>query len=331
MKPPTSKQLSTELCERFPSAPSKTLARKLYAEHPERFPNLEAARKSISYVRGTLGKRNAPRATAKRPKQKAGWKPECPPSAAEPWLPVQIDGPARVLVLSDIHVPYHSKEAVEAAVAYGRKLKPDVVLLNGDTQDFYRISRFQQDPKKRTLKEEILTGKELLSWLRGRFPKSRMIFKLGNHEDRWEVYLWNKAVEMFDIENLQLHNVLDFEKFGIERVGDNAVVAGKLPIFHGNEIGKGIFSPVNPARGAFLRTNHTVLIGHLHRSSSHAESNLWHAETMTWSTGCLSDLTPEFARVNRWNHGFAHVEVEAGGQFNVSNLRISPDYVVRTA
>lgn len=330
-KSPTGKELAAKLCRKFPDTPSRTLARRLFNENKERFPNLESARKSILYVRGRNGKLTASFALVPRPAQKAGWKPSCPPSAAEPWLPVQIDGPCRVLSLSDIHIPYHSKEALEAAVKYGKKLKPDVVVILGDYQDFYRISRFQQDPKKRTLKEEIATGKDGLSWLRGQFPKARIIYKLGNHDERWNHYIWNKAVELWDLENLQLHNVLGFEDLGIERVDDNMILAGELPMFHGHELGRGISSPVNPARGMWLRGNHTILVGHYHRTSSHPETDIHNNEMMTWSQGCLCDRRPEFARVNRWNFGFAFVDVEADGQFNMQNLRISNDFQVRSA
>ncbi len=332
-KAPTGRELAAELCRKFPNTAKKALARKLYDENKERFPSLEAARSAVRSATGACGeyKRKASKPPVPIPLGKAGWKPECPPSFAEPWLPLQIDGPCRVLSLSDIHLPYHCKEAVEAAVKYGKKLKPDVVVLNGDTHDFYRCSRYQQDPKKRSLKDEILAGRDFLSWLRGQYKTARIIYKLGNHDEWWNKYIWNKCVEMFDLDNLQLHNVLHFEEFGIERVDDNPIMAGALPMLHGHEIGKGIFSPVNPARGAFLRTNHTVIIGHLHRSSSHAESDMWHAETMTWSQGCLCALTPEYARINRWNHGFAHIDVAADNQFNVHNYRLSSDYEVRTA
>jgi hypothetical protein len=205
-------------------------------------------------------------------------------------------------------------------------------LINGDYQDFYRISRFQQDPKKRTLKEELIAGRDGLCWLRDRFPKARFIYKLGNHCERWDHFVWSKCVELFELENMQLHNMLEFEKFGIERVDSSPILAGHLPILHGHEFGKsGIAAPVNPARGAFLRTNHTVLIGHLHRPSSHAESNMWHDETMTWSTGCLCALQPDYAKINKWSWGFASVDVSSDNQFNVHNYRLSADFEVRSA
>jgi hypothetical protein len=37
----------------------------------------------------------------------------------------------------------------------------------------------------------------------------------------------------------------------------------------------------------------------------------------------LCGLHPEYARLNKFNHGFAAVEIAADGQFNVQNYRIT--------
>src|SRR4051812_11481772 len=95
-----------EFCRKHPNTPSRQLARMMVNEFPGHFKNLELARSVIRYVRGAVGAKNRKRVktSCPRPLQKAGWKPECPPSLAEPWVPVQIDGPCRVLSLSDIHI-----------------------------------------------------------------------------------------------------------------------------------------------------------------------------------------------------------------------------------
>jgi predicted phosphodiesterase len=330
-KAPTHASLATALCKKFPNAPSRTLAKRLYDENKERFKDLELARAAIRYVRGARGKHNRAFATTPREKQPAGWKPACPPSAAEPWVPVQIDGPCKVLSLSDVHIPFHSQSAVEAAVKHGKKRNPDVVLLLGDIADFYNISRWEKDPKQRDFKFEIETVKEFLTWMRQQFPKSRIIYKMGNHEDRYDKFIYNKAPELWNLENVQLHNLLDFENLGIERVDDNPILLGNLPALHGHETGRTISSPVNPARGLFLRTKHTALIGHLHQTSSHGESNLWHEETFCWSQGCLCDLCPAWLRINRWNHGGSEIDVAKDNQFDLCNFRLSADFQVRTA
>jgi hypothetical protein len=42
----------------------------------------------------------------------------------------------------------------------------------------------------------------------------------------------------------------------------------------------------------------------------------------TWSTGCLCNLNPDYMVLNKWNHGFAFVEVGSNGDFTVKNHRI---------
>lgn len=293
---------------------------------------IESARTTIRYIRGTKGNARRKCARVKQTPAKAGWAPDCPPSIAEPWEPHQLEA-TRVGVLSDIHVPYHDVTAVTAAVGWLRKSRPDCILLNGDIIDFYAVSRWQKDPRERDFKREVKTTIEFLKWIRATFPKSQIVFKKGNHEDRWDHYLWNHAPEICDMEFAMLEHVLQFEEIGgIVMVEDERpILAGKLPIFHGHELPKGLTNPVNMARGAFLRTSHTILVGHGHRTSGHAESDLWHDEVFCWSTGCLCDMRPKFARINKWNHGFAQIEIENDQSFNVENLRINKDGKVRSS
>ena len=43
--------------------------------------------------------------------------------------------------------------------------------------------------------------------------------------------------------------------------------------------------------------------------------------TTTWSLGCLSELHPQYAPLNKWNNGFAIVDID-GRKFDVRNKRI---------
>jgi predicted phosphodiesterase len=333
-KPESIAAKARQLCREFPDTPTRALARKLYAANSEHITNLESARKAVLVVRGANGKKHQYKAdpACARPKGKSGWKPACPPSLAEEWTPVQLDGPCNVLSLSDAHIPYHRREAIEAAVSYGKRLKPDVLLLNGDWADFYNVSRWEKDPKQRDLRGELDSVKQSLEWLRSQFKHARFIYALGNHEERFDKWIWNKAVELWNVEAIQLHNILDFERLGIERVDEVPVMAGKhLPILHGHQLLKGAFSPVNQARGAFLRTIHSNLTAHGHRTSTHCEPDMWGREITCWSQGALCNLRPPYARFPKWNWGFAHIEVASDSQFNMHNLRISEDFNVRAA
>ena len=46
-----------EYLENFPNSPSKTLARKIYSEHPT-FSSLEIVYNRVRYYRGQIGKKN---------------------------------------------------------------------------------------------------------------------------------------------------------------------------------------------------------------------------------------------------------------------------------
>jgi predicted phosphodiesterase len=321
-----------ELCRRFPEATSLSLARRLKADHAESVGSLENARRMIRLVRGNAGETFRKHATSPRRLGRAGQKLSCPPSFAEPFLPFLLDGCKLVGVLSDTHVPYHQPKAWEAAVAALQNRGIDTLVINGDYLDFYQVSRWDKNPKARRFKEEVQSGIDGLRWLRECFPKARVVYKLGNHDERWDKFIWQRAPEIFDLPACQLPVILETEKVGVEVVGEQRpIMAGKLPILHGHELAKGIAAPVNPARGAFLKTLHSVLVGHSHRTSTHVEPDMFGREVAVWSTGMLCAQNPEYNRFAKSNWGFACVEVYGDGEFSVENYRISEGWKVRAS
>jgi hypothetical protein len=221
---------------------------------------------------------------------------------------------------------------VAAAVGFLKDQELSGLLLNGDIADFYAISRYMKDPKQRDFKGELEAVRDFLAYLRQEFPDIPIVYKTGNHEERWQHWLWQHAAEISDDPRMSLTAWLGFTENNIELVEDKRpVLLGKLPVLHGHELPSGMAAPVNVARGAFIKTLSTVMVGHSHRTSNHAESDMWHKETGCWSTGCLCDLRPEYARINRWNWGFAMVAIHKGGAFDVHNYRVMHDGTVRTA
>lgn len=317
-------KVARQLVRKHPDAPARSLAKRLREETGRKI-TLNASLCRIRYLLGQSGemRRKIRRPFQQRPSRAAGQLATMPVSKAAAWGPHEFEVVGLVGVISDIHVPYHSETALRAAVAYLKRQRIKGLLLNGDFADFYSISRWTKRPSERDFKGELEQVRQLLRWLRAELPKIPIIAKLGNHEERWAHWLWQHAPEISDDERMGLRAWFDMDDLGIDLVEDQRpVMLGKLPVLHGHELPKGIASPVNPARGAWMRTKHSVLQGHQHQTSGHSEPNMWHEETFCWSTGCLCDLTPEYARINRWNHGFATVDVHAGGEFDVENLRI---------
>lgn len=323
----TTREVVLDALTKFPKAGSKTVADYLFKQHPAIFSSVESARSSVRYYRGNKGKLNRSRLTVRdhvRSSGKAGVSfPALPPArkSFDSWGAVEIEGPSKILVLSDIHVPYYDQQALEAAVERGAG--SDVVLLNGDTMDCYEVSNFQPDPRKCDFPAAMQAGRELFAWLRAKFPNARIIFKEGNHEERLERYLTTRAPAVLGCEEFRLENLLKAEAWDIEWVKDKRPVRlGKLNVLHGHEYRFPISNPVNPARGLFMRAKVHALCGHFHQSAQHSERNLEHKVVSTWSTGCLCDLYPEYLPLNNWSHGAATVEVDDSGAFHVDNFRI---------
>jgi len=326
-------ELARRLCTAHPEANTRSLARRLVAESNNAI-TFEQARKRIMRQFGRNGVHDLrhTKAVAPRPARTNGHLYSMPRAMTEAWTPhvLKVTGP--VGILSDVHVPYHSEVAVAAAVGHLKTQRLAALLLNGDIADFYAISRYMKDPKRRDFKAELEAVRSFLQWLRHEFPGIPIVLKCGNHEERWQHWLFQHAAEISDDPRMSLTAWLDLKENDIELVEDQRpVMLGKLPVLHGHELPKGMAAPVNVARGAFLRTLSTCLVGHSHRTSNHAESNMWHHETACWSTGCLCDLRPDYQKFNRWNHGFAMVTVHDGGAFDVQNYRVMLDGTVRSA
>ena len=193
-----------------------------------------------------------------------------PEGIIEDFSPVQIPLKYdRQLVFSDVHVPYYSKEALSIVLLYGLKNSANCIIINGDFLDFYKASRFNPDPRARGLKDEIIMAREILSKIRDLFPNAAIYFKEGNHDERWEHYLRDKAPELLDMEEFRLDVILHLSKMNIQYVRDKKILqAGKLNYVHGHEFGKGFTAPVNPARGFYTKGKQTMVGGHHHQTLS---------------------------------------------------------------
>jgi predicted phosphodiesterase len=305
--------------EKFPEHGNRTLASLIQKENPNLFSSLEGARCSVRYVRGNSGKTQGRkgRASHPRPNGKAG-EYKIPKSLTPKKRIVRIpDG--KTLLLSDIHLPYHDVEALECALDHGHDA--DNVVLNGDTVDFYATSRWDTDPNHRDLAGELQAARQFLMHLRERFPNANIYFKIGNHEERWEKFLWRKAPELCGVPDFKMEKLLRFEDLDIQEIGGRQLTkAGGLWILHGHEFFN-TFDPVNFARTLQVKTGVCTIAGHKHKSSQHSVKSMDSNTVACWSVGCLCDLEPDYMPVNQWNLGFAEI-THKGKKFDVNNYRI---------
>ena len=317
---------------RFPDLPSATLAKKLFSDFPELFMSIENTRSVIRYYRGQIGSKNRKQTHMGEKPQAASFAnamgipnpfylPETDEVEWEPYIiPPSV---TRLLILSDVHIPYHNIEAVTLALQYGKEKNANGIMLNGDILDFYGLSTFEKDPRKRRFSAELEMGREFLKILRKEFDGVPIYYKLGNHEERYERYLRIKAPELLDVAEFRMDVLLKFGEIGVELIDDKRIIKfGNLNIMHGHEFGKSVFSPVNPARGLYMRGKENCIAGHNHQTSSHVEPSMNGHVVNTWATGCLCELHPSYMPINKWNLGFAYAEREQDNGFTVHNHTI---------
>lgn len=316
--------------KKYPHLPDLTLAALLVRQEPALFFTIQSTRLSIQYYTGK--RKNGSGNKAKEPIKSVApvsdvaYRYRAPKTYAEPLTDFVIHGAQRILVLSDIHYPFHDEDALTAAINYGVDNDPTIVLLNGDTIDCHELSDYDRDPRRRYTDIEMkMIGNELRIFKEA-FPKARIIWKEGNHEERLDRYMRRRAPELYGLPGMDIPGLVTMNNDadtmrGVEWVSGKRVIrAGHLAFLHGHEFRGG--GGVNPARWLYLRTGENSTCGHFHKTSEHSETNLARKQIGAWSTGCLSELTPAYMPHNKWNHGFGWVDVQKGGNFRFKNIRI---------
>lgn len=313
-----------EACESMSGRGANTVARFLWDKHKSWFATKNAAALSVKWYRGKLGSRSRKANKQLHTKEaKPGDFAQMPRSRKEVQV-VNILQPGNWLIISDLQIPFHEPSAVEAALAMGESAEVDGILINGDFGDFHTISRFMKDPRERDLAGELDMQRHMLGHLRHRFgPKIPIKWKKGNHEERWEHNIWLRAPELFGVPQVDFAEVTGANEFNIEIIEGRTIVrGGKCDIVHGHEIENGAASPVNPARGLFIRTLDNYVMSHRHRTSEHTEKTAKGRFITCWSIGCLCGLWPQWSIINKWNHGAAILEVRSDKSFTMHNRRI---------
>lgn len=310
----TKVDLARQAVEKFPNTSKKAIAAYLYKHNPMQFKDHEDARKFIRCVTGKAGNaKGGQRKIAPTHKDIYRGLPKGEKNDFSPF----ILPPGNYGAIFDPHIPYHDLYAMEVAIEKFIHDGIKNIILGGDVIDCYQLSRWDRDPRKRKFSEEVNMLKGFIGELKGDF---NVIFKMGNHEERYEKFLIQKAPELFDLEILAFENIIGIP--GIQYVKNKKIMkAGKLNVIHGHEFGETIFSPVNPARGLFLKSKASAICGHYHQSSEHMETDMNGKVSGAWSVGCLCDLNPHYRPLNKWNHGFATIHHD-GDEFEVNNYKI---------
>lgn len=324
--------VALEYLRRFPKSSKLSIARMLYKDHPLLFTSVDNARTVVRKHTNSQGKSSRSCNQSERIIHQSGHTRENPyglPASYEeirlPYILPRVNN--NILIISDLHIPYHNIAAINCAIKYGLEQKVNTIFINGDLLDFYAFSRFEKDPRKRSAKDEIEAGKEFLAKLRKLFPHAGIYYHLGNHCIRYQKWLMAHP-EIFDDPYFELETRLELIKQKIHLIGDKQIThcgkEGHLSLHHGHYIFRGAQSPVSPAKTIYDKMAMSMICGHTHKVSEYTMTNGKNKLFTCWSTGSLCELLPDYSPMaNKYAHGFAHAIIKNDGTFSVRNFRIN--------
>jgi predicted phosphodiesterase len=233
----------------------------------------------------------------------------------------------KVLIVPDCHFPYHDKKAFNLMLKVGKDIKPDVVITLGDFADFYAVSSHSKNPnRKRNLEfevDETIKGLQQLTALGAK----QNVFISGNHEDRLERYLMDKAPELFNV--VRIPDVLGLKEMGWVYVPYKSDFRlGKLNLTHDvGQAGRGsVF-------GALATYQHNVVIGHTHRLAYVVEGNAKGEAHVSAQFGWLGDRTKadymhRVKAARDWALGFGIGYLQENGAVHLQPVPIVNNSVV---
>lgn len=230
------------------------------------------------------------------------------------------DSLKRILFVPDTHVPYHDPKAWAVMMRAAKVLKPDVIVLMGDFADFYAVSAHDKDPRRANdLEYEVDAVKEKLKELLA-LKAPRFIYVSGNHEDRLDRYLMQKAPALF--KSVRAEELFELKARGIEWVPyKKSIKLGKLNLTH--DTGTAGKNAHRASAGSFMGS---AIIGHTHRMSYEAVGTFDGPPYLAAMLGWLGNFEAidymHQVKAREWVHGFGVGYMEASGIVHVQPVPI---------
>lgn len=204
----------------------------------------------------------------------------------------------RIVQINDLHIPYHDKKTIEVFLKFLKDVKIDKLVIAGDLLDFYELSTFDKDPKRKfTIQDEIDQCYEILKEFKKYCPEIHFI--KGNHESRLKRFLW-KNPSLASIKVLELSKLLNLDSLDIY-YHEFEYIFRKFRFTHGSIVRQDSGAT---AKAELLKYGGSMASGHTHRLGSYIKTDA-RGTVGAYEGGCMCDLQPEYIEgVPNWTQGF---------------------------
>ncbi len=209
-------------------------------------------------------------------------------------------------IFQDTHNPFQDQPVIREVEIFLFALQPELMVYPGDMGDFYLLSKFDKNPERAgRLQEDLKSTKALFKRHREGMPNTRMIFELGNHEDRLRRFLWSKSPALASLECLTVGGLYGLKENEVECVDyeDGVLFNGNFMVTHGDLIRA---HSGYTAKGMSDKHGGSGMCGHSHRGGSSLKRNRFGVYGW-WENYCLCDLDPDYTSHPNWQQGFSIV------------------------
>ena len=172
----------------------------------------------------------------------------------------------KIVVISDLQVPYHDARAVKNVASFIKRFKPDQVITIGDEIDLPQISRWTENTPgwyEQTLAADRDATVEIL-WELGVTDTIR-----SNHTDRLYNVIMKKIPAFLSLPELKFEKFMKFDELGIQFHRKPLEFAPGWIAIHGDE-GSVKPTPGLTALDAARKHGKSVVCGHTHRAGQSA-------------------------------------------------------------
>jgi predicted phosphodiesterase len=208
-----------------------------------------------------------------------------------------------VVFVSDIHAPYHSSVLLESVLQVINDIQPDRIVINGDVNDFFALSRFNKaEERLDLLQDELNVGKQIRAAIRNAAPNAIMNETLGNHDERLITYPAFNARALSSLEALKPKALLGLDEYEISlypRCG--FLLREDFLVEHGHIIRS---QSGATAKARAEQTMISGIMGHTHRLDSFRK--VGYRRVSWFEQGCLCGTSPDYViGETNWQPGFA--------------------------
>lgn len=225
----------------------------------------------------------------------------------------------QILVLGDMHVPFHDKAVLKKVVKLIQDIKPKVLILNGDFLDLFILGSYSENSLKdlRTFKldYEYEEGNKVLDMLDNVLPENcEKIYLYGNHENRYFRHQKKGDNDKYGDALLSPHRALRLQERGYKYLLDytqDFILLGDVLEFH-----HGVYANKYFVAKHLTHSTRNVIVSHIHTMQAFTDP----AGREGYSLGFLGDLNYKMFNYAmrtsklRWKQGFIIVDFEKSTQ-----------------